>query len=116
MTVQFLCYPFHIARAPRLVLFRVVFLFLTQECMNAQMSITWGKSQEPIPKLSVATSGSDGGILRTLLGSSLTGCLYNLIDRRRIPMTLGTGQTSGPVLVMTGKWSTSPSFFLNTLS
>lgn len=103
MTAEFLCYPFHIARAPGLVLFRVVFLFLTQGCMNAQMSITWGKSQEPIPKLSVATHGSDGGVLRTLLDSSLTSCLCNLIDRKRISMTLGTGQASGPVLVMSGE-------------
>lgn len=83
---------------------------------NQSMSITWGKSQEPIPKLSVATPGSDGGVRRTLPGSSLTGRLCNLIDRKRISMTLGTGQASGPVLVMSGEWSTSPSFFLNTLS
>ena len=86
--------------------------------MNAQMSITQGKSQEPIPKLSVVTHGSDGVVLRTLLGSSLTGCLCNLIDRKKIPLTLGThepGQVSGSVLVMSGEWSTSPSFlFLNT--
>ena len=35
------------------------------------MSISWGKPHEPIPNLSVATHGSDGGVLRTLLGSSI---------------------------------------------
>lgn len=53
------------------------------------MSITCGKPFEPIPNLSIATHGSDRGILKTVLVSSLMGFLYNLIDRKRMPMPNG---------------------------
>lgn len=36
--------------------------------------------------LSIATHGSDGGIFQTLPISHSLGCLYSLIDRKRIPM------------------------------
>lgn len=64
------------------------------------MSITQGKTHKPIPNLSIAIHGSDGGISRTSLVSSLRRCLCGLIVMKRIlcPVLLivcATGQISG---------------------
>lgn len=50
------------------------------------MSITCGKPFEPIPNLNIATHSSDRGILKTVPVRTLMGFLYNLIDRKRMPM------------------------------
>ena len=67
--------PSHIPGTVKLVLFRVTFLFLTQECLEVQMSKFWGKTHKAIPNLSIATHSSSGGIPRIFLVTSLMDCL-----------------------------------------
>lgn len=46
---------------------------------------TRGKPHKLIPHLSIDINGSHSDVFRVLPVSSLTGCLYSLIDRKRIP-------------------------------
>lgn len=64
---SFTMMPSHIPGTVELVLFRVIFLFLTQECLEVQMSKFWGKTHKVIPNLSIATHSSSGGSPRIFL-------------------------------------------------
>lgn len=72
---SFTMMPSHIPGTVELVLFRVIFLFLTQECLEVQMSKFWGKTHKVIPNLSIATHSSSGGSPRIFLVASLMDCL-----------------------------------------
>lgn len=77
------------------------FLFAMLRYMSAQLSITQGKPQEPIPNLSEATYGSDSGIFRTF---GWAACFIQSTEKE-YPMPnvierCATGQISGSALLI----------------
>lgn len=105
MITQIQWYPFHFSNIVGLILFRVIFWFLTLGRLGDQKSITLGKTYAPLPNQSITPHDSDGGISRILLVSNLMGYFYSLFDRKRIPMSGAlivcvTGHFSELVLVI----------------
>ena len=115
-SLSFAKMPCHIPGTVELVL--LIFLFLTQECLEAQMSTFWGKTHKAIPNLSIATHSSSGGIPRVFLVTSLRDCLLYLIGRKEYCVIDGACHQPGFWISVGKSVELSPScslFFLNVL-